>query len=139
MESIGPVRNAAPYLDVHADDQLCWSYTAVMVVVQILAFGRVNDNRVRRKSAKAAKLERERIRKEKLDKIEEDRKTIASKVNRHVNGGLDGTCDPPTEQKLSNGAANGIISKEDQDADERKKESDSDESLTETSEEEMIH
>ncbi|KAH6723294.1 hypothetical protein BKA61DRAFT_565936 [Leptodontidium sp. MPI-SDFR-AT-0119] len=136
MESIGPVRNAPPYLDMHADDQLCWGYTAVMVLVQVLAFGRVNDNRVRRKSAKAAKLERERIRKEKLEKAIEDRKAASLKINGHVNGTLDGTCDVPAEQKLLNGVANGGMTKDL--SDERRKDSDSDETLTETSEEEMI-
>ncbi|KAH7354920.1 hypothetical protein BKA65DRAFT_231006 [Rhexocercosporidium sp. MPI-PUGE-AT-0058] len=138
MESIGPVRNAPPYLDMHADEQLCWGYTAVMVLVQVLAFGRVSDNRVRRKSAKAAKLERERIRKEKLEKTVEERKIAALKINGHVNGTLDGTCDVPAEQKLSNGVANGGPTKEDSSNERRKDSSDSDETLTETSEEEMI-
>ncbi|KAG4433564.1 hypothetical protein IFR05_010960 [Cadophora sp. M221] len=137
MESIGPVRNAPPYLDMHADDQLCWGYTAVMVLVQVLAFGRVNDNRVRRKSAKAAKLERDRIRKEKLEKVIEDRKAAAMKVNGHMNGTLGGTLDVLAEQKLSNGVANGGMTKI-YSSDERRKDSDSDETLTETSEEEMI-
>lgn len=137
MESIGPIRNAPPYLDMHADDQLCWGYTVVMVLVQVFAFGRVNDNRVRRKSAKAAKLERERMRKEKLEKPVEDRKPAALKPNGHVNGTWDGTCDVPAEQKLSNGVANGGTTKHES-SDERKKDSDSDETLTETSEEEMI-
>ncbi|KAI9850716.1 MAG: hypothetical protein M1838_005207 [Thelocarpon superellum] len=34
-----------PYLDVHANDNLCWSYTAFMVGVQLLAFGRVSGMR----------------------------------------------------------------------------------------------
>ncbi|KAL2070597.1 hypothetical protein VTL71DRAFT_13623 [Oculimacula yallundae] len=136
MESIGPIRNAPPYLDMHADEQLCWGYTVVMVLVQVFAFGRVNDNRVLRKSAKAAKLEREKLRKEKLEKTVVDRKPAALKANGHVNGTLDGTCDVPAEQKSVNGAANGGIKKQDS-SDERRKESDSDET-TETSEEEMI-
>ncbi|KAG4411063.1 hypothetical protein IFR04_015807 [Cadophora malorum] len=137
MESLGPVRNASPYLDMHADDQLCWGYTVVMVLVQVLAFGRVSDNRVQRKSAKAAKLERERIRKEKLEKAVELRKTAIPQINGHVNGTLDGTCDVPAEQKLSNGVANGGT-KDEISTDERRKDSDSDETMTETSEEEMI-
>lgn len=55
MESLGPVPASKPYMDMHADDQLCWSYTAIMVFIQLLVFGRVQDNRVRRKSARAAK------------------------------------------------------------------------------------
>ncbi|CZS89232.1 uncharacterized protein RAG0_00638 [Rhynchosporium agropyri] len=133
MESIGPIRNAPPYLDMHADEQLCWGYTVVMVLVQVLAFDRVNDNRVRRKSAKAAKLERERIRKEKLAILKaEVRIPAALKVNGHGNGNLDGTCETPTQQNYSNGATNGGLAKEDS-SDER-----SDEAMTETSEEEMI-
>lgn len=91
---------------------------------------------MRRKSAKAAKLERERIRKEKLEKAIEDRKAASLKINGHVNGTLDGTCDVPAEQKLLNGVANGGMTKDL--SDERRKDSDSDETLTETSEEEMI-
>ena len=108
-----------------------------MVLVQVLAFGRVNDNRVRRKSAKAAKLERERIRKEKLEKMVEERKIAALSGNGHVNGILGGTCDVPAERKLSNGVANGGLMNGDS-SDDRRKDSDSDETLTETSEEEMI-
>lgn len=137
MESLGPVRNAPPYLDMHADDQLCWGYTVVMVLVQVLAFGRVSDNRVQRKSAKAAKLERERIRKEKLEKAVEVRKQTASNVNGHANGTLDGACDIPGEQKLPNGIANGGMTNQ-VSSDERRKDFDSDETMTETSEEEMI-
>ncbi|KAK0119857.1 hypothetical protein ONS95_011287 [Cadophora gregata] len=137
MESLGPVRNAPPYLDMHADDQLCWGYTVVMVLVQVLAFGRVSDNRVQRKSAKAAKLEREKIRKEKLEKAAEVRKPAVSKANGHLNGILVGTCDVPAEQKLLNGVANGGPQPQTS-TDERRKEFDSDETMTETSEEEMI-
>lgn len=108
-----------------------------MVLVQVLAFGRVSDNRVQRKSAKAAKLERERIRKEKLEKAVELRKSAIPQINGHVNGTLDGTCDVPAEQKLSNGVANGGT-KNQFSTDEPRKDSDSDETMTETSEEEMI-
>ncbi|CAL3967168.1 hypothetical protein PZA11_003560 [Diplocarpon coronariae] len=134
MESIGPRRNATPFLDMHADDQLCWSYTAVMVVVQILAFGRVNDNRVRGKSAQAARLERERTRNEKL---EEEMQPVAPEENGYSSE-LDGAFDPAPGQKLSNGAANGKVSTAERMADERNAGSESGDYLTETSEEEMI-
>ncbi|EKD18279.1 hypothetical protein MBM_03272 [Drepanopeziza brunnea f. sp. 'multigermtubi' MB_m1] len=140
FESLGPLRNAAVQLDMHADDQLCWSYTALMVLVQILAFGRVNDNRVRRNVAKAAILERERIRKEKTD---EDRKTAALKGPGLASGGLDGTCDVSTEPKPKvNGAAEAGAKREAPTAQHRKSDSESGTSggnLSETSEEEQIH
>jgi len=88
MESIGPAPGSKPYMDIHADDALCWRYTAVMVFVQILAFGRVSDNRVRRKSAKAAKIEREKARKERLAQLEDEMKQRQKTKER--TGGLDG-------------------------------------------------
>ena len=81
FETLGPLPGSKPYLDMHADDQLCWGYTAVMVFVQVLAFGRVQDNRVQRKTAKAAKLERERVRKEKLQLLESERKLADKTTN----------------------------------------------------------
>jgi len=87
IESIGPAPGTTPYLDMHADDGLCWRYTAIVVVVQVLAFGRVSDNRVQRRVRKAAKAERERSRREKLDGIEEG---VDGKSSVVVNGGLDG-------------------------------------------------
>ncbi|KAH8678840.1 hypothetical protein BGZ60DRAFT_468225 [Tricladium varicosporioides] len=70
MESIGPLPGSTLYLDMHESDQLCWGYTVIMVLVQVFAFGRVSDNRVRRKSAKAARVEREKLRREKLEKLQ---------------------------------------------------------------------
>ncbi|KAI9668952.1 MAG: hypothetical protein M1817_005175 [Caeruleum heppii] len=51
----------APHFDVHAHDNLCWSYTVFMVGVQLVAFGRVSG---------AREAGRERRRKEKLRKEE---------------------------------------------------------------------
>jgi hypothetical protein len=60
---LGPPTTIDPYLDMHANDLLCWSYTMIMVILNILAFGRINDNRERRSAAKAAaKAECERLR-----------------------------------------------------------------------------
>ena len=56
-EKLGPPGNADPYLDMHKNDTLCWRYTAVMVVVQILAYSKVCDNREIRKLARQAKKE----------------------------------------------------------------------------------
>lgn len=62
FEVLGPPGNHDPYLDIHASDQLCWSYTAVMVVLQVLAYRRVSDNReLRRNISAARKAERERL------------------------------------------------------------------------------
>ena len=91
MESLGPVPGTTPYLDVHADDAACWRYTAVMVLVQVLAFGRVSDNRTRRRTRRAAKAEREKNRHEQTECVEEP---IDRKSGRIVtNGGLDGAAD----------------------------------------------
>jgi hypothetical protein len=139
MESLGPLPGSTPYLDMHADDRLCWRYTIVMVIVQLFSFIRVSDNRGRRRSAReAAKLERERLRKEKSDQIEEMRMHVVSKVS-GMGGYLHGACDFP-EDPYMNGKAHGEehevveIGK----PDERRIDSSSEESLTETSEEEMI-
>ena len=39
--AFGPSANH-PHLDVHASDNLCWSYTLVMICAQLMAFGRVH-------------------------------------------------------------------------------------------------
>ncbi|KAL8673272.1 MAG: hypothetical protein Q9168_002310 [Polycauliona sp. 1 TL-2023] len=39
--TFGPSSNH-PHLDVHASDNLCWSYTMVMICAQLMAFGRVH-------------------------------------------------------------------------------------------------
>ena len=57
FEVLGPPGNQTPYLDMHKDDALCWKYTALMVVVQVLAYSKVCDNREIRKLAKKAKRE----------------------------------------------------------------------------------
>lgn len=138
MESLGPLPGTKIAVDVHANEQLCWSYTAVMVVIQCLAFGKVQDNRVRRRSAKAARLERERLRKEK--KSEEERAQIVAKIhmasshmNREID--LDGTCG---EEKYANG--NGHVQEIEGDLLEDVKITplESEGSTTETSEEEMM-
>jgi hypothetical protein len=61
LENFGPAASLGPCFDVHNNGQLCLGYTALMVLVQILAYGKVNDTRVRKRSARAAaKAERER-------------------------------------------------------------------------------
>jgi hypothetical protein len=101
LERLGPAGSAGHYFDVHDNDQLCWWYTILMVVVQIFAYGQVNDTRVRKKSAIAAK----KADRERLDKLrDEKRKSESLSVpvpNGHVHD-LDGASDTP---KHLNGAA----------------------------------
>jgi len=115
-----------------------------MVFVQILAFGRVQDNRVKRKSAKAARIERDRIRKEKLEKLEAAR---SSKLKMQENGyanALD--MDELLEelpngitQPLTNGTANGrAVPVNGQSRDIKDGTPETEGSITETSEEEMM-
>ena len=124
---------------MHADDKLCWRYTVVMVIVQLFSFIRVSDNRGRRRSAReAARLERERIRKEKSEQIEQMKMHVVSQVS-GIGSYLDGACDFPEKpytNRTAHGDDNGVV--EIGKPDERRIESSSDESLTETSEEEMI-
>ncbi|MCJ1288016.1 hypothetical protein MMC26_007369 [Xylographa opegraphella] len=56
--TLGPSANY-PHLDVHASDNLCWSYTAVMVCAQLVAFGRVSQAREEGRERKERKRERE--------------------------------------------------------------------------------
>ncbi|KAH8792773.1 hypothetical protein F5882DRAFT_73715 [Hyaloscypha sp. PMI_1271] len=139
MESLGPLPGSTPYLDMHADDKLCWRYTIVMVIVQLFSFIRVSDNRGRRRSAReAAKLERERVRKEKSEQIEQMKMHVVSQVS-GTGSYLDGACDLPDgpyTNGIVRGEENGVV--EIGKADQRRTESSSEESLTETSEEEMI-
>jgi hypothetical protein len=53
-----------------------------MVIVQVLAFGKVSDNRVARKMAKAAKIEREKGRRENLDRGKTDGLEVMSKMDK---------------------------------------------------------
>ncbi len=110
-----------------------------MVVVQLLSFLRVSDNRGRRKSAReAAKLERERLRKEKSEQIADARIHVLSKAS-GIGSYLDSACDFPKylyQNGAAHGEGNGVteIGK----PDERTIGSSNEESLTETSEEEII-
>ena len=158
MDSIGPKRDTGLYMDMHADDNLCWRYTAVMVIVQLLAFGRVQDNRVHRRERREAKrAERlERVEKERAVKLERERSLklkeekermhVVSKINGKACTGSDGVVEevPAWEEKLrgNRGLVIDEIVFSNGDAIANRKEkaeiSESEESLTETSEEEMI-
>lgn len=119
-----------------------------MVVVQVLAFGKVQDNRVERRERKAAKAERERSRKEQIECAGE---FIGRKSGKTMNGGLDGVVDSIDESgdcysrsiaydgkaKL-NGAAATRVGLFEKAAQTEGLEMESEASLTETSEEEMM-
>ncbi|KFY43418.1 hypothetical protein V494_01988 [Pseudogymnoascus sp. VKM F-4513 (FW-928)] len=49
MEDCGPPGNQLPYFYVHTHDSLCWSYTAVIVAVQVLAYIKIVDDRAAQK------------------------------------------------------------------------------------------
>ena len=140
FETLGPLPGSKPYLDMHADDQLCWGYTAVMVFIQVLVFGRVQDNRVQRKSAKAAKIEREKVRKEKLQLLETERKLLEKNMNGNGHdcaSSMDGVWELLEEDQphalKTNGGKNSIRGTKVTSL----PETESDNSLTETSEEEL--
>ncbi|KAI9799583.1 MAG: hypothetical protein M1825_004509, partial [Sarcosagium campestre] len=62
MSAWGPGASP-PLLDVHTSDNFCWSYTMLMVGVQLVIFGRVRDSREARRERSAellAKGEEER-------------------------------------------------------------------------------
>jgi hypothetical protein len=44
IESLGPVPGSTLYLDMHANDRLCWKYTALMVLVQLLVMWKMHKN-----------------------------------------------------------------------------------------------
>jgi len=123
-----------------------------MVVVQVLAFGRVQDNRVRRRDRKAAKMERERSRREQIE-CGEAAKPVARKSGAvAVEGSLDGAGDSIAEdcqlrlkgregangKARSNGKAHPFINHSRTAMQTEGLETESEASLTETSEEEMM-
>lgn len=111
-----------------------------MVIVQLFSFLRVSDNRSRRKIAReAAKLERERLRREKAEQAEDKRMHVVSPIS-GVGSYMDGAGDFPETTYLrcpANGHKNenGVVVIGEPG---ERRLSSSEESLTETSEEEMI-
>lgn len=59
MEDCGPPGNQIPYFYVHTNDSLCWSYTAVMVVVQVLTYIKIVDTREIQKQQKHLQIKAE--------------------------------------------------------------------------------
>ena len=45
LEGLGPLPGSTLYFDMHANDKLCWKYTTLMVIVQILVVWKVQENR----------------------------------------------------------------------------------------------
>ena len=97
FEALGPPGNHVPYLDMHENDGLCWQYTAAMVVLQVLAYGKVSDNREeRRDRAAARKLEKEKERAAALARGEQNGSALngkmayCSKTNGFVTNGING-------------------------------------------------
>ncbi|PSS16505.1 hypothetical protein M430DRAFT_35283 [Amorphotheca resinae ATCC 22711] len=82
MESMGPVPGSKPYLDMHADDHLCWRYAVFMVVLQVLVYGRVQVNRIRTKS-RLRQMERKTM---ETDIVPEDQKLIYNVGSEHAVG-----------------------------------------------------
>lgn len=113
-------------------------------MVQVLAFGRVQDNRVARRERKSAlKAERERVRKLEVECVGEERKSVKIVAM----GGLDGADSTDEGAGLvflngnTNGGTNGAAKKpcdEKTTQPEGADETESEASLTETSEEEMM-
>jgi len=111
-----------------------------MVFVQVLAFGRVQDNRVRRKSAKAAKIEREKVRKEKLQVLERERKMLEKTTNGNghdCNACMDGVWELLEEDQAQAVKLNGGKQPARGNKVPSIPETESDTSLTETSEEDL--
>ena len=77
-----------------------------MVIVQVFAFGKISDNRAAKKIAKAAKIDKERARKEKLEKAQAERQEVMAKLGELLveeNGAGD------IPQKYANDKVNGHV------------------------------
>ncbi|CAD6441266.1 58c5affb-ca0c-4fcb-8d11-31365e5198a9 [Sclerotinia trifoliorum] len=122
FESLGPLPGSQWAFDMHEDDALCWRYTAVMVIIQMWVFGRVSGNRISMKDARAVRIERERVRRERSALIDAE-STSAKSTN-----GLDGICE----------VENGRMGRAELVGRDNEVIETSDDSTTETSEEEII-
>jgi hypothetical protein len=70
MPFYGPTATQ-PYFDMHANDNICWSYTIFMVGVQLVAFGNVSGNREAGRQLKADLLKEEESKRRALETAEE--------------------------------------------------------------------
>lgn len=114
-----------------------------MVVVQLLAFGRIQDNRVQIKAKRAAKLDKEKKFKEKVAKLEEERRGQMKIAQ--VDGGcelfedVERCVSPCTHGRAANGSAKSMNGKLSENGDVNGEiESETSEELMETSEEELF-
>jgi hypothetical protein len=105
----------------------------------VFAIGRVQDSRDRRRAARTARLERDKKTKERADKIVHEGKVLGldgtnDAFKRHLNSASSGQ-----EHSLTGLSLQGEVDLvEESDLEQRKSGVDSDESVTETSEEEMM-
>jgi uncharacterized protein YaiL (DUF2058 family) len=109
-----------------------------MVIVQVLAFGRVSDNRVARKTAKTAKIEREKARREICDRGKTDELESKSKMDK-LSTEQENTGDTPVT--YANGKSNQLLNGNRTTTPMSENVAESDESTadtSETSEEEMM-
>ncbi|KAI4276307.1 MAG: hypothetical protein LQ337_002574 [Flavoplaca oasis] len=90
--TFGPSANH-PHLDVHASDNLCWSYTVVIICAQLMAFGRVHRLREEGK-------EERRLKKARADAVQS---SVRSKNTNLPNGHIK----PPSKENMSENASNG--------------------------------
>ncbi|KAL3417796.1 hypothetical protein PVAG01_10806 [Phlyctema vagabunda] len=99
MENLGPLPGTKIAIDVHENDPLCWGYTVIMVIVQCLAFGSVQDNRVKRRSARAAKLERSKRLEQERDLAKEKSEVRLSNDAQSSHKDLNTSCDGTVEDQ----------------------------------------
>jgi len=137
IEALGPIPgHADPYLDLHANDHLCWGYTMAMVLLQVIAYGKVSGNREIRKERKERKLERERERSARLYEAGHASTTSVDSKRAHAitsnglkqNGAAFNGHAVERLVRISDGSANPLFTDGSSDTTE----------LTDTSEEEMI-
>jgi len=50
MEKYGPLPGSMPFFDVHGSENLCWTYTLIMVFAQLFAYTNISSRRLRKKS-----------------------------------------------------------------------------------------
>ncbi|KAL8969747.1 MAG: hypothetical protein Q9183_001853 [Haloplaca sp. 2 TL-2023] len=81
-----------PHLDIHASDNLCWSYAVVMICAQLMAFGRVHRLR---EEGREKRLKKDRVEARRMEPVGEEPRI----TNGHSNSRLRGK----VSQNLPNG------------------------------------
>ncbi|KAL8888643.1 MAG: hypothetical protein Q9215_003952 [Flavoplaca cf. flavocitrina] len=95
--TFGPSANH-PHLDVHASDNLCWSYTVVMICAQLMAFGRVHRLREEGK-------EERRLKKARADAVQS---SVRSQNTNLPNGHIKTRSKENMSENASNGNMKGV-------------------------------